>query len=172
MPEQIFQLLLTSLATVRPTLTSWRRYRCYPDLTERSACQHLRQIAYEEAGSKYKSISLQRRLLTFVTYPKLQIEANLIASSGSSRWRQYVCNLITQGVHKKMVQLHTNYDDYILQLDGAPTPWFSQEFTSVSQFCSSTTPDRTCCKRRQPNSPLVTPFAGPNTMQFLSLGVR
>jgi hypothetical protein len=40
-------------------------------------------------------------------------------------------------------QLNTNYDDYILQLDGAPPP-FSQECTSASQSCSSTALDRTC----------------------------
>lgn len=68
-------------------------------------------------------------------------------------------------------QLNTNYDDYILQLDGAPLP-FSQECMSASQSCSSTALDRTCCKRRQPPSPMTTPFAGSNTMRFLSLGVR
>jgi hypothetical protein len=41
-------------------------------------------------------------------------------------------------------QLNTNYDDYILKLDKAPPP-FSQEWTSVSQLCSSTALDRTCC---------------------------
>ena len=65
-------------------------------------------------------------------------------------------------------QLNTNYDDYILQLDGVP-PLFSQDCTSASQTCSSTALDRTCCKRRQP---LATPFAGPNTMRFLTLVVR
>jgi len=51
-------------------------------------------------------------------------------------------------------------------------PPFSQECTSVSQSCSSTALDRTCCKRRQPPSPLATPLAGSNTMRFLSMGVR
>ena len=53
-----------------------------------------------------------------------------------------------------------------------PPPPFSQECTSASQSCSSTALDRTCCKRRQPHSPLATPFAGSNAMRFLSLGVR
>ena len=59
-------------------------------------------------------------------------------------------------------QLNTNYDDYILQLDGAPPP-FSQECTSASQSCSSTALDRTCCKRDNhllpwpPHSPDLTP---------------
>ena len=60
-------------------------------------------------------------------------------------------------------QLNTNYDDYILQLDGAP-PQFSQECSSVSQLCSSKALDPTCCKRRQTPSPLATPFAGSNNM--------
>jgi hypothetical protein len=34
-------------------------------------------------------------------------------------------------------QLNTSYDDYILQLDGAPSPC-SHECTSASQSCSST----------------------------------
>ena len=46
---------------------------------------------------------------------------------------------------------------------------FWQECTSVSQSCSSTPLDRTCCKRRQP-PPLDIPFTGSNTMRFLSLG--
>ena len=66
-------------------------------------------------------------------------------------------------------QLNTSYDDYILQLDGAPSP-FSQQCTIPSQSCSSTALDRTCCKWRQP--PLATPIAGSNTMQFLCLGDR
>ena len=64
-----------------------------------------------------------------------------------------------------------HYDDYILQLDGAPPP-FSQECRSASQSCSSTALEQASCKRRQPTSPLATPFAGSNTMRFLSLGVR
>ena len=36
---------------------------------------------------------------------------------------------------------------------------------------SSTALDQTCCIRKQPPSPLATPFAGSNTMRFLSLGV-
>jgi len=67
-------------------------------------------------------------------------------------------------------QLNTSYDNYILQMDGAPLP-FSQECTSASQSCSSTALDRTCCKRRQPPSPLATLFAGSHVMQFLSMGV-
>jgi hypothetical protein len=51
-------------------------------------------------------------------------------------------------------------------------PPFSQECRGASQSCSSTALDRTCCKRRQPPSPLATPFAGFNTMRFLSLWVR
>ena len=53
-----------------------------------------------------------------------------------------------------------------------PPSSFSQECTSASQSFSSTALDRTCSKRRQSPSPLTTPFAGPNTMRFLSLGVR
>ena len=53
---------------------------------------------------------------------------------------------------------------------GRCPPPFSQECTSASQSCSSTALDRTCCKRRQPISPLATPFAGPNIMRFLTLG--
>ena len=52
----------------------------------------------------------------------------------------------------------------------APPP-FSQECVGASQSCSSTALDRTCCKRRQPPSPLATPFTVSNTTQFLSLGV-
>jgi hypothetical protein len=60
-------------------------------------------------------------------------------------------------IHKRMVQLNTNYDDYILKLDGAPPlPPFSQECTSASQSCSSTALDRACCKRRHLPSPLAT----------------
>ena len=51
----------------------------------------------------------------------------------------------------------------------------------VVSFCSTSDPAllkntiekhsyETCCKRRQPPSPLATPFAGSNTMRFLSLG--
>ena len=61
-----------------------------------------------------------------------------------------------QGIHKRMVrlqfidmlenwllpQMNTNYDNYVLQLDGAPPP-FSQECTSASQLCSSTALDWT-----------------------------
>jgi len=68
-------------------------------------------------------------------------------------------------------QLNTNYGDCFLQRDGAP-PSFSQECMGASQSCSSTALDRTCCKRRQPLSPLATLFARSNTMRFLSLGVR
>jgi len=55
---------------------------------------------------------------------------------------------------------------------GRCSPPFSQECMSASQSCSSTVLDPTCCKRRQPTSLLATPFAGSNTMRFLSLGVR
>jgi hypothetical protein len=37
-------------------------------------------------------------------------------------------------------------------------PQFSHECTSASQSCSSTSPDRTCCKWRQQPSPLAIPF--------------
>jgi len=53
-----------------------------------------------------------------------------------------------------------------------PPPPFPQECAGASQSCSSTALGRTCCKRRQPPSPLATQFAGSNTMRFLSLGVR
>jgi len=49
---------------------------------------------------------------------------------------------------------------------------FSQECMGASKSCSSAALDWTCCKRRQPPSPLATPFTGSNTMRFLSLGVR
>jgi len=53
---------------------------------------------------------------------------------------------------------------------GQCSPPFSKECRSATQSCSSTALDGTCCKRRQPPSPLATPFAGSNTMRFLSLG--
>jgi len=41
----------------------------------------------------------------------------------------------------------------------------------ASQSTSSTVLHRTGCKRKEPPSPLATPFAGSNNMRFISLRV-
>jgi len=50
-------------------------------------------------------------------------------------------------------------------------PQFSQEcFTDASYLCSSTALDRTCCKMRQPPSPLTTPLPALTPCDFFLWG--
>ena len=87
----------------------------------------------------------------------------------------YLFIFFIQGIYKKNGVVVTPTGHQLWRLHsttGRCSPTFSQECTSASQSCSSTVLDRTCCNRRQPPSLLATPFAGSNTMRFLSLGVR
>jgi hypothetical protein len=69
-----------------------------------------------------------------------------------------------------MVQLNSYYDDYILQLDGAP-PIFTGMYECFWIVYFNST-GRDVLQKSQPPSPMATPFAGSYTMWFLSLGVH
>ena len=64
--------------------------------------------------------------------------------------------------------MNTNYDDYILQLEDAP-PHFHR---NVRVLLNRVLQQRWIGRAAKGDNHLTTPFAGSNTMLFLSLGVR
>jgi hypothetical protein len=88
---------------------------------------------------------------------------------------RHACRFAAQHKYRmytKMVQLNTNYDDYILKLDGAPpVPIFTgmHEYFSVV-FFNSTGSD--VLLKETTTFSLGHPFVGSNTTRFLSLGIR
>ena len=109
---------------------------------------------------------------------KVAERRGVLGSNVDSRWVRVSCppkslyRVYTKEWWGKLVVTPTEHQLWRLHsATGRCSSPFSQECTSASQSCSLTALDRTCCKRRHPPSPLATPFAGSNTMRFLTLGV-